>query len=319
MPSQKIMPTRKIQFIANTTYSVSLPKEWIIKNNLEPKSEVRISETKEKDLLISNIRKKRDESTEIKLSLRDDEEDIEEIMMACYHRGFEKITIKSDSYITKKEKEILSKIANKMTGTEVSFEKDRMVIKNILDHKKLDLRQTLYRTSLFLQESLRSIIDGNPDLVEIKQNEKEINRLAHLAMKVCSLATRNTGLLTSSRIDDTGHLLYFLDIIKELENLGDHILLIAENAGDREDATKLRILEDLSHELKNTMEFIISNKRKRFRKMDKKKLKRMENHTRKIVDGACRMNMQEILRCVMRIEDSTLAESFLERNAELTK
>ena len=55
------MPTRKIQLIAGTTYSLSLPKDWVLKNNLKEKQEIQIYENNDRSLIISpkNLEKKK--------------------------------------------------------------------------------------------------------------------------------------------------------------------------------------------------------------------------------------------------------------------
>jgi len=47
------MHRRKIQLIAGTTYSVSLPKEWVRKNNLKEKNEILFYEKNDRTLVIS--------------------------------------------------------------------------------------------------------------------------------------------------------------------------------------------------------------------------------------------------------------------------
>ena len=48
------MERRKIQLIAGSTYTVSLPKSWVIKNNLKEKSQISITENNDRTLVLSS-------------------------------------------------------------------------------------------------------------------------------------------------------------------------------------------------------------------------------------------------------------------------
>ncbi len=310
------MFTRRIQLIANTTYSVSLPKSWIRKHNLKPKSEVQIQETANKSLLISTESKTKSNPTEIRLDFRSFTQNIEGVVMACYYKGYENITVYSDTAIDERYKIKLRRLVSYMSGAEISFEDEKTIaITNLLDKSKVDVRRSLYRIALVLESSIKSMVTGSikdPEVIE--QNETEVDRLSHLVTKICSLAMDDMKILTTSKINDVGSIPSFLVIVKKLENVGDSLVDIAEtirqkgNIGD-----DLELLVKIADELKGGMRNIISESGKMFSKIEEKELEKIESKIAMISDETVRTNVREIIDYMMDIEASLITISFNEK------
>ena len=114
------MHRRKIQLIAGTTYSLSLPKEWVKKNNLKEKNEVMISEKNDRTLVISPELINEKELNEISLNIDDYIADIDQILFAIYYLGIENVNLFSKKEITKEIKTRIRRALNHMTGVVVS-------------------------------------------------------------------------------------------------------------------------------------------------------------------------------------------------------
>ncbi len=307
------MHTRKIQLIANATYSISLPKEWVQKNELREKSEIQIKETRNNNLLLSPQRLDENlKSAEIELDLEQYKKNIEGIVMTCYYKGYEKIIINSRSEIRKQYKLRLSRLIDYMSGTEITFEdSNTIIISNLLDKNKVDIRQTLYRIGLVMESSLEMISENSVD-DHIEHNEIEIDRLSHLITKICSIAMTDIRVLSNSNIKDVNSIPSFLIIGKKLENVGDVIRDIAEN-GSKIDKVAKEIISEISKEIDRGLRYMISKGKRIFDKMDKGRITTISSKIRDIRDESLKKSLYEILNHLKNIEEEIVTISFQER------
>ena len=90
---QSVMHRRKIQLIAGTTYSVSLPKEWVKKNNLKEQNEILFYEKGDRTLLLSPDAAGAKDLKAITLNIDNYLENIDQVLFAVYYVGVEIITL----------------------------------------------------------------------------------------------------------------------------------------------------------------------------------------------------------------------------------
>ncbi|MCK5282187.1 MAG: phosphate uptake regulator PhoU [Nanoarchaeota archaeon] len=223
------MVSRKIQLIAGTTYTVSLPKDWVKKNNLSEKDEVVINETNDKNLVISPIDLQIKSIKEISINVDDYKESIDQILFAMYYFGIEHIKLFSKKEPIKNVRSGIINTLKHMSGTEITYEdKNAMTIDVLLDKSRVDIIQVIYRIGLIIGLSISNIMEGL-DINEIKANEEEIDRLFHLLTKIISLSLLDANLLYSSKIKNVSLIPFYFLISKRLENIGDNIYYLAEH------------------------------------------------------------------------------------------
>jgi DNA-binding transcriptional ArsR family regulator len=198
-----------------------------------------------------------------------------------------------------------------MSGSEISYEdKKKMTIKVLLDIKRVDILQILYRINLIIELSLKSLLE-NTDLKEMKINEDEIDRLYHLCTKSISLSLIDTGVLESSSIKNISLIPGFFLISKRLENIGDSIYFLSKEVKQlpkNKDFTK--VIETLNMELNRSIKIIIAKNPKHFEKMvtsDKAKIKDLiSNFDNRIV----RRYLNDVLRYIIDIQEEIVNTCF---------
>ena len=189
------MHRRKIQLIAGTTYSVSLPKEWFIKNKLKEKDELLIYEKNNRTLLLSPNSIKERKIKDISINIDEYIGNVDQILFALYYLGIENINLFSKKALTKDVKTKIRKSLVFMSGTEISYEDNKKItIKVLLDESKVTIYQILYRINLILELSISTILK-EIDIEEIRINENEIDRLYHLMAKLISLSLIDSKIL----------------------------------------------------------------------------------------------------------------------------
>src|SRR6056297_1647811 len=223
------METRKIQLIANSTYTLSLPKTWIKENNLKEKDEITIHKQNDKNLLLSPDSFRDKEIKEISINVDNYPENLDRILFSIYYLGIGDIILYSKEKMSKEVKSKIRKALSNMSGTEINYEDEKkIIIKGLLDKSKIDIQQIIYRITMIIDLSIQNISEG-PDLKEIRLNENEIDRLYHLATKVISMSLINSETLNSSKIKNTSFVPSYFLICKKLESLADNINHFAQH------------------------------------------------------------------------------------------
>ena len=114
------MVQRKIQLIAGSTYSISLPKSWIEQNKLKPKEAINIIEQTDGSLSLtpgSDIQSVN--SDKVILNAEEYGDEIDHALFVTYYLGVENIEIFSKKGIDSKTKDRITKVIGYMSGTEI--------------------------------------------------------------------------------------------------------------------------------------------------------------------------------------------------------
>jgi len=231
------MYVRKIQLIAGTTYSVSLPKEWVMKNGLDKQRTVSMTVNKDQTLIISPKKLDKDlDSKEFSLSVDEYGDTIEQILFSLFYTGYEDITLYSVKGIPPEIQSLIKRVLSFMSGTEIVYEDSHKIkLKVLLDTEKLDIHQIFFRIYLLINSTI-SILEKDIDKDALSVNENEIDRLYHLLVKLISRATLQPHFIVQSNIGSPTNILSYLLIAKRLEHLGDNLyrmITYYEKSGDK--------------------------------------------------------------------------------------
>src|SRR3989344_1087157 len=306
------MHRRKIQLIAGTTYSVSLPKEWIRKNNLKEKNEILFYEKNDRTLVISPHTIEEKKLNEISLDIDKYASNIDQVLFGVYYLGIENISLFSKKELTKDVKTRIRKTITHMSGTEISYEdKQKIIIKVLLDKSKVDVFQVLYRINLIIESSISNILE-QLNINEIKINENEIDRLYPLIAKIVLLSLVNTNILYSSKIKNVSLIPDYFLISKRLENIGDSINHLSEylHKTKVKFENKKEILNFVKTELDRSITHIMGSPPKIFEKIDFDNLRIINNYISKLKDKTIQNYLEDIIRYVVDIEEEIVNISF---------
>lgn len=309
------MHRRKIQLVAGTTYSVSLPKDWVLKNSLKEQSEIIISERSDRTLVISPLAAEEKDLREISLNVDEYAGQTDQILLAAYYLGIETINIYSKNELPKDIKKRIRKTLTHMSGAEISYETHhKLTIKILLDRSKIDINQLFYRIALIIELSISNLI-GDFDLSEININENEIDRLYHLIVKTISTSLVNSNVLHSSHLNNVSLIPSYFLIAKKLENIGDNINHLCQklNAQPTGFGKKKEILNFIVERINHSIRHIIGTNDKIFERTPKEKFYEMNSKISKLVDQTEQMYLEDIIRYIEDIECEVLNITFYKR------
>lgn len=308
------MERRKIQLIANSTYTLSLPKHWIKENNLKEKDEILIHKQNDKTLLLSPDRPGtgQGEINEISLNVDNYPDNLDRILFSIYYLGIENITLYSKGKMTKDMKSKIRKALSNMSGTEINYEDEKkIIIKGLLDKSKIDIHQIVYRISMIIDLSIQNIFDG-PELKEIKINEDEIDRLYHLATKIISMSLINPDTLHTSKIKNTSFVPSYFLICKKLESLADNVNHLAQHIKKHNHnlGKSKEIIEYIRKEIDRTVKHILKEFPEIFEKISEKERKAKKQEIFEIKDKIMSDYLRDMLRYLNDIEEEIITCSF---------
>lgn len=309
------MYRRKIQLIAGTTYSVSLPKEWVKKNNLKEKNEILMNEKNDRTLVISPTLIEGKTLNEITLNVDEYINNVDQILFAIYYLGVETITLFSKKGLTKDTRSRIRKTLADMSGSEISYEdENKITIKVLLDKSKVNITQILYRISLIIGLTVSNMLD-QLDIKEIRLNENEIDRLYHLMTKIVSSSLIDSNVLHSSNINNVSLIPSYFLIGKRLENIGDSLYNIAEHIYkiNMDFECKREILNFIKLQINRSMKHIISNFPSIFEKTPHESIDKIKKQIYKIKDQAVQDFLIEAVRFIINIEEEVVNLSFYKK------
>jgi phosphate uptake regulator len=215
------MEKRKIQLIAGSTYSITLPKQWIINQGLHAGKELFIKQYSN-ELHLTAIENEIKSTKEIIIPLEKYSHIISNILFSSYYIGADKIIITSKKEIDRTIKRKIRKALHFMSGTEINKETHNTVeVIVYLDKKKVDVCSLLKRMCLILQFNTEELV-GENNIEDVELNEQEIDRLYHLIHRITTLAMRDVEILKSSCIGNIMFIPSILKLASRMESIGDY-------------------------------------------------------------------------------------------------
>jgi phosphate uptake regulator len=246
------MEARRIQVVGNRSFSVSLPKQWVVDNKLSQKKTVFITKTENDDLLIkkTDIGTKEPKYIHVKL---EEISDISEFLVFCYVKNIEQIKIRYDRMYTEKVAMIRT-VLKYLDGYDITAEDDSSItISFLFNDINITIQKILVRMIYLIKLELSACV--NSDKVGIEEFEMNIDRLYNLSKRIIFACIRNVKLRKENKIMHDEDLFFYKDIFKRLEQIGDSVYYLSSLKFSQSDI-------ELVSEMINILEQVIINKKK---------------------------------------------------------
>ncbi|AJC71823.1 transcriptional regulator [Thermococcus guaymasensis DSM 11113] len=230
------MEFRKIQFTGRSSYIVSLPKKWVVGNNLKQGDIVPMVLNPDGSITIFP-REPKDTSEKKRLEIsKDYSPDMAvRLVISAYIQGYDTFEIifpeEMPFYKVK-----IRKILQGLPGVEIILdEPTRIIAKSLLDEKEVTLSEILMRIRsivISMLGDLELLVD-NPNENEIIKDlhdlENELDRFYFLTIRTANrLLSQRTIAEESGIIRRHFDLIGILFIVRNIERIGDHIIRISE-------------------------------------------------------------------------------------------
>lgn len=231
------MEFRKIQFTGRSSYIVSLPKKWVLENNLKqgdtvpliinPDGSITILPKEPKDI---------GEKKELEISKEYSPDMAVRLVISAYIQGYDTLEILFlDEMPFYKVK--IRKILQGLPGVEIILdEPQRIIAKSLLDEREVNLSEILMRIRSIVISMIGDLelLAENPGEVEVLRDlsdlENELDRFYFLTIRTVNrLLSQRTASEESGIIRRYFDLIGILFIVRNIERIGDHIIRISES------------------------------------------------------------------------------------------
>ena len=212
------MESRRIQKVGERSYSISLPKDWVVLNKLKEKDTVFVETTSNNELLI-----KKNDLSEIKektFSFNIDEIDnVEEFIIFCYIKNIDSMKL----FSRKKDIDKISELRLAMRdleGFDITNEDENTIeVSFLFKDVNITITKMIKRMNYLIKIMYQSVLGDERSSVE--EIEKTIDRLYKLAKRILFASLNNSKLRKENGIKHQEDFLFYLTIIRRLENFAD--------------------------------------------------------------------------------------------------
>lgn len=230
---------RKIQLTGRSTYTISLPREWIERFKIEQGDELSILEQADGNLLIAkgNLTTSKEKETEIDLDKIADSSILEKIIISKYLAGFTKIVISSRNELKPKARKAISTTVANLIGSEIISEGIKEVeIRDLAIHGEFPIDKALRRAHLIARNmqtmAVEAFVNSDKENAnDIFERESSVDRLYFLIRREIVSALENPTFLKELDMKPQ-EVLYVYPVAKSLEKIADHCESIAQSCLD---------------------------------------------------------------------------------------
>lgn len=231
------MELRKIQLTGGSSYTVTLPKEWVTQAKLAAGDVVAFNAQNDGSLAIypgargaSAVARH-----DIEISPEESEDAVFRRIIAAYLSGYDVIAVRSRRPLSAFARRAVRQAAKRIIGLEVVEEESgSVVLQDFLDPREFHMDKGLRRmqalTRAMQEDALRGFGEGIEDLdLLISERDDEVDRLYWMINKQYHAILRDPSYAQKMGLNAAQALNYLL-AARVIERTADHAIRIAKNA-----------------------------------------------------------------------------------------
>ena len=225
---------RRLQVVGKASYSISLPKQWVLSRGLKPGDFIEVSEALDGSLRLSPPEAKlRRSSCKINADLCKDLKQLQRLITAGYRIGYDVISISSSKTPPPEISKNLENVVSGLPGMELSHEQaPELIIRNVLDYARFPVDDLVKRCYLLASEIFNNLIQfletGRYDLMpytcSLGNRLKELCQL-HVRLMITYLKRREIG--RSLRFRSPTHIYTSIVVATLIRQLAESLLFLA--------------------------------------------------------------------------------------------
>lgn len=229
---ERMVLVRKLVRAGPSSYTVSLPKDWIAKNKLEKGSSVYVMNRSDHELIITPHlgASAAPERSEITITVDGKPQDsIHREITAAYVNNAGTITLVGKE-IEKKSDE-LRRFLHDFVALEIAEQSTkRIVAKDLLNLSEVGVEHTLRRMDMIVRSMLSDLAECKRKEVQVR--DYDMNRLYFLLMRLTRASLKDKSMAEQLKIDSTQTLGYAI-LAQHLESVADAAKALAEQSASQ--------------------------------------------------------------------------------------
>ena len=246
---------RKLQLTGGSTYVVSLPKKWIGDLKMKIGDEVTLIKNPNNSItLLSTMDEFEAKKSIIEISKDDSEESLKRKIIAIYLAGYKIIEIRSKGIkIQPTHARVIRELArSSMIGTEIVESSSESIMIQILTRlPELSFDVALRRMHLMASNMHREAMDALEKMdkeaaEEVIKMDDEVDRFSLYMLRTLSQAVQNGEILLEIGLKKPSDCLGYRTVIKCIERIADHSVLIAKRIKFLQSPIDKKILQSIT-------------------------------------------------------------------------
>jgi len=229
------MDMRKIYLSGGSTYVVSLPKKWVIRQHLTQGDSLIVSEERDTLMLSPNLKTRPPLAKTVRCSSFPSASLFEKHLIAYYLAGYDILTLKLDVDNNSHFRDVAWETAQRLIGVEIIEDTlGALSMETLLDPERMPITKTVRKLNSMCQSMMRDTLTifecANAELAAgMGTRENEIDRLYFLAIRQLKEATRSDQLAKKLEIRHSNDALECRVVVQHIERISDHIESISKN------------------------------------------------------------------------------------------
>ncbi len=232
---------RKLQITGGSTYIVSLPKDWVVKNQLKKGSPMVLREEDDGSLSVTppklDKKEKQDEAF-VRVSSNDNPDAVMRTSISAYLAGYNVLHVRPQGQqaLSSRLRNHLKHFArNYLVGTEIVTDTPAdLTLQVLLNYPELTINSALSRMSIIASSMHKEAINCLKNLdyaggKSVIETDREVNRFGLYIVRLLKLAVSNPREVKEIGLDSPKDCLGYRLIAKSVERTADHATKIAEN------------------------------------------------------------------------------------------
>ncbi|ELY53914.1 phosphate uptake regulator PhoU [Natronococcus amylolyticus DSM 10524] len=225
---------RKVQLAGNSTFVISLPKEWALEQDLESGMSMHLYPHEDRVVASAESIPDQDRCATIDATAVGDETIVRRVR-AAYAVGCDRITVVGSDGLDPERRRDLDRTVGRLVGVEILEDTgDRLVVQDLLDVDDVSLPQTLLQTRLLALEmhadALEALVEDDEELARrVIDRDDEVDRLFAFVSRGFHRGLEDVHEINRLGTDRTSA---FRDyrVARQLERVADHAERIASVA-----------------------------------------------------------------------------------------
>lgn len=238
MPSEAACPRmelRKIQMTGGASYTVTLPKDWVVGAKLSPGDVVGITQHADGSLMMHPHARARASRARYDIEIAgDDTAATFRMVIAAYLNGYDVIALRSKKHLAEPARRAVRLACRRIVGLQVVEEDGHgIVLQDLADPKEFHVEKVLRRMQAIAramqEDAVRAFGEPSEDILSsLAERDDEIDSLYWMINKQYHAILRDPAY--GARMDvTTNQALNYLMAARLVERVADHALRIAKN------------------------------------------------------------------------------------------
>ena len=253
---------RKLQVTGGSTYILSLPKKWVIQNQLKKGSSIKLNQEDGGVLSIfpsDSLKAQKTDEVFIKVLAGDNPDTVIRKIVSAYLVGYNMIhiNVEKQQQLSAKHRDRIRNFARQLlVGTEILTDTPaELTLQVLLSYPELSIQSALRRmciiTSSMHKDAITSLRNRDKQLAEsVIDTDDEVDRFNLYVIRQLKMAIENPRIIKEIGLTKARDCLGYRVVTKSVERTADHAVNIAENVlllEEPVDKTSLKYVEEMSN------------------------------------------------------------------------